>query len=96
MSLPDLDIISAAADRIRPHIIKTPVMTSENIDRMTGAEIFFRADAGAPADGRTGVPFPSWQGIRRFACGGVALLGGAEFGRNRFRLWRKQERNRRI
>ncbi len=44
MSLPDLDIISAAADRIRPHIIKTPVMTSENIDRMTGAEIFFKCE----------------------------------------------------
>ncbi|MGR3616636.1 MAG: beta-hydroxyaspartate dehydratase BhcB [Paracoccaceae bacterium] len=33
-----------AHDRIRPHIRKTPVMTSEYLDDLTGAELFFKCE----------------------------------------------------
>lgn len=44
MSLPDKSSILTAHDRIRPHIHKTPVMTSASIDEMAGCSIFFKCE----------------------------------------------------
>src|SRR5213078_4943142 len=43
MSL-DLDRIRAAHDRIRPHIHRTPVLTSSRLDGATGAKLFFKCE----------------------------------------------------
>jgi len=40
----DLDRIREAHERIRPHIKRTPVMTSERLDLATGAELFFKCE----------------------------------------------------
>ncbi|HLW43703.1 MAG TPA: pyridoxal-phosphate dependent enzyme, partial [Candidatus Acidoferrales bacterium] len=42
--MPNLEIIRAAHARIRPHIHRTPVFTSESIDQMTGAHLFFKCE----------------------------------------------------
>jgi threonine dehydratase len=44
MSVPDLNSIRDAAKRIRPHIHKTPVMSSMLINEMFGAQIFFKCE----------------------------------------------------
>ncbi len=44
MSVPGLPTIREAAARIRPHILRTPVMTSENLNAITGAEVFFKCE----------------------------------------------------
>ena len=44
MNLPDEASIRAAHDRIRPHIHKTPVMTSASIDALAGCTIFFKCE----------------------------------------------------
>lgn len=44
MTLPDLHTIREAAARIRPHIHKTPVLTSQAINKICGAEIFFKCE----------------------------------------------------
>jgi threonine dehydratase len=36
--------ITEAHERIRPHIHKTPVLTSLSLDRMTGAQLFFKCE----------------------------------------------------
>src|SRR3984893_7733571 len=41
MSL-DLDAIRAAHERIRPHIHRTPVLTSARLDKASGAKLFFK------------------------------------------------------
>lgn len=41
---PSLDNIKDAAQRIRPYIHKTPVMTCSSIDNLTGARIFFKCE----------------------------------------------------
>jgi threonine dehydratase len=41
---PSFDDILAAADRIRPHIHRTPILTSETLSRMTGAELYFKCE----------------------------------------------------
>jgi len=41
---PTIDIIRAAQQRINAHIHRTPVMTSEFINRETGAAIFFKCE----------------------------------------------------
>ncbi len=41
---PDLDIIRAAAERIAPYIHRTPVMTSEAVDALCGASVFFKCE----------------------------------------------------
>lgn len=41
---PDLETIRDAAERIRPHIHRTPVLTCAALDRMAGAEIFFKCE----------------------------------------------------
>ena len=68
---PTLDDIIQAANRIKPYIHRTPVMTSENISRLTGAMLFFKCEnlqkAGA---------FKS-----RGACNGVFSLSPEELSR---------------
>jgi len=43
MSL-DLAAIRAAHDRIRPYIVRTPVLTSETLDAATGGALFFKCE----------------------------------------------------
>jgi threonine dehydratase len=40
----DLSAIRAAHDRIRPHIHRTPVLTSERLDAASGASLFFKCE----------------------------------------------------
>jgi threonine dehydratase len=40
----DLEHIRSAHERIRPHIKRTPVLTSERLDRATGARLFFKCE----------------------------------------------------
>jgi len=42
--IPDLRTIETAAERIRPYIHRTPVMTCESINQMLGAEVFFKCE----------------------------------------------------
>ena len=44
MSCPTVQDIKAAAERIRPYIHRTPVMTSESINREVEAEVFFKCE----------------------------------------------------
>jgi threonine dehydratase len=44
MPEPTIDTIRMAADRIRPHVHRTPVMTSHALDRMYGAHIHFKCE----------------------------------------------------
>lgn len=41
---PDFAAIRSAHVRIRPHIHRTPVFTSESLDHMTGARLFFKCE----------------------------------------------------
>src|SRR2546422_4440349 len=40
----DLDSIRSAHDRIRPHIHRTPVLTSARLDAASGASLFFKCE----------------------------------------------------
>jgi threonine dehydratase len=40
----DLDRIRAAHERIRPHIHRTPVLTSARLDEVSGAKLFFKCE----------------------------------------------------
>ena len=42
--IPHFEDVLAAAERIAPHIHRTPVMTSRALDAMTGARLFFKAE----------------------------------------------------
>jgi threonine dehydratase len=42
--IPDLAAIRAAAERIRPHAHRTPVVSSATLNQWLGAEIFFKCD----------------------------------------------------
>lgn len=44
MDIPTLDDMIAAHARIRPHIHRTPVLTSTYMDALTGAELFFKCE----------------------------------------------------
>ncbi|MFM1863399.1 MAG: hypothetical protein RLZ26_1921 [Pseudomonadota bacterium] len=44
MQIPSFDDVIAAHERIRPHIHETPVLTSNFLNRMTGAELFFKCE----------------------------------------------------
>lgn len=44
MQIPTLDDVIAAHERIRPHIHRTPVLTSSWLDERTGAELFFKCE----------------------------------------------------
>lgn len=42
--IPQFEDVIAAYDRIRPAIHRTPLLTSESINRMTGAKIYFKCE----------------------------------------------------
>ena len=44
MDLPNFDDVIAAHERIRPYIHRTPVLTSEYFNKLTGAELFFKCE----------------------------------------------------
>ena len=44
MYVPTYDDVVAAHDRIRPHIHRTPVLTSSYFNELTGAELFFKCE----------------------------------------------------
>lgn len=44
IDLPTYDDVAAAADRIRNHAHKTPVMTSRTVDEAFGARVFFKCE----------------------------------------------------
>lgn len=44
MTVPTIDDIRAAHERIRPHVHRTPVMTSALLDRETGARLHFKCE----------------------------------------------------
>ena len=44
LDLPDFDDVIAAHERIKPHIHRTPILTSEYLDGLTGAEMFFKCE----------------------------------------------------
>ncbi len=44
MYIPTFDDVIAAHDRIRPHIHRTPVLTSSYLNDLTGAELFFKCE----------------------------------------------------
>ncbi len=44
MSAPTLADVRAAAARIRPHILRTPVHTSDTLDRLSGRRLFFKCE----------------------------------------------------
>jgi len=43
-TLPDLAAIRAAHARIRPHVLRTPVLTSSSLDAEIGARLFFKCE----------------------------------------------------
>ncbi|MEL6682839.1 MAG: beta-hydroxyaspartate dehydratase BhcB [Pseudomonadota bacterium] len=44
INIPTYDDMLAAHERIKPHINRTPVMTSAHLNEMTGAELFFKCE----------------------------------------------------
>ena len=44
MPIPDLNTIQLAAERIKPYIHKTPVLSSTGINEITGGNIFFKCE----------------------------------------------------
>ncbi len=44
MQIPTFEDVVAAHDRIRPHIHRTPVLTSSYFNELTGAELFFKCE----------------------------------------------------
>jgi threonine dehydratase len=43
-SIPELEALRQAHERIRPYIHRTPIMTSRRIDEMSGAELHFKCE----------------------------------------------------
>lgn len=44
MTIPTFDDVIAAHERIKPHIHRTPVLTSSYLNALTGAELFFKCE----------------------------------------------------
>lgn len=44
MRIPTHDDAKAARERIAPHVHRTPVLTSESLDRLAGAKLFFKCE----------------------------------------------------
>ncbi len=42
--LPTIDDVRDAADRIRPFIHRTPIVRSHSLDRLIGAQLFFKCE----------------------------------------------------
>ncbi len=90
MERPTFDDVLAAAMRIRPYVHRTPVLTSETLDRLAGARLFFKCEnlqkAGAfKARGATNAVFAlpdeaaaRWcrHALVRESCSGVGDGGG--------------------
>ena len=75
MEIPTYDDMLAAHERINPHIRRTPVRTSDYLNELTGAQLFFKCEnfqePGAfKVRGATNAVFV------RGALGGDALLSG--------------------
>ncbi len=45
LTIPDIDAIRAAAERIRGRVHRTPVATSRYFDELTGARVFFKCES---------------------------------------------------
>jgi threonine dehydratase len=43
-ALPDFDSVLEAAQRIQPYVHRTPVLTCSSLDRMVGAQLFFKGE----------------------------------------------------
>ena len=43
-NLPTIQDVRAAADRIRPYITRTPILTNETLNAQVGAELFFKCE----------------------------------------------------
>lgn len=43
-SIPDKDTLNKTADHIKPYIHRTPVLTSVSLNKLTGAELFFKCE----------------------------------------------------
>lgn len=43
-TIPNLDVIQKAHDRITPYIHRTPILTSESVNQITGASIHFKCE----------------------------------------------------
>lgn len=43
-SMPTITDVRAAAERIEPHVHRTPVLTSRSLNQMVGAELFFKCE----------------------------------------------------
>lgn len=44
MNIPTYDDMLAAHERIRPHVRRTPVLTSDHLDALAGARLFFKCE----------------------------------------------------
>ncbi|WP_226779389.1 beta-hydroxyaspartate dehydratase BhcB [Oceaniglobus trochenteri] len=44
MYIPTFDDVKAAHERVRPHIHRTPVLTSSYLNELTGADLFFKCE----------------------------------------------------
>ena len=44
MDIPTFDQVEAARERIAAHVHRTPVLTSSYLDRLCGAELFFKCE----------------------------------------------------
>jgi threonine dehydratase len=44
MAIPDKDTVIKATDSIKPFIHRTPVMTSESLNKITGCELYFKCE----------------------------------------------------
>ena len=42
--VPRLDELREAAERIAPHVVRTPVMTSRTLDARAGSTLFFKCE----------------------------------------------------
>ena len=67
MYIPTFDDMQAAHERIKPHIHRTPVLTSSYLDGLTGAELYFKCENFQKAGGV--------QGARRLERG-LRAVGG--------------------
>lgn len=43
-SLPTLEALKEAHERVKPHVHRTPILTSESINEMAGCEIYFKCE----------------------------------------------------
>ena len=44
LTIPTYDDMLAAHERIKPHIRRTPVLTSDYLNELTGADLFFKCE----------------------------------------------------